>query len=85
MWLRRGHSEGRNVHASSRALACQYSDSYSFSFFMAGFIRLPLSCSKKRISVDMQKYETVRTLSFSRKASLFNSASSLFKFMKSFI
>jgi hypothetical protein len=77
MCLSSGHSLGRKVQAISRLLACQYSLSSSLSSLTSGFKYLPRECSKKRISVDMQKYETARIHSFSRNESLESSASSL--------
>ena len=77
MCLRSGHSLGKKVHAISKDLACQYSLSSSLSSFTSGLRYLPRECSKNLISVDMQKYETARMQSFSRKESRDSSFSSL--------
>ena len=71
------HSLGRKVQVISRLLACQYSLSSSRSSFTSGFRYFPRECNRNRISVDMQKYETARMQSFSRKESLESSVSSL--------
>ena len=77
MCFSKGHSLGKNVQAISRLLACQYSLSSSRSSFTSGFKYLPRECKRKRISVDIQKYETASIQSLSKNESLDSSVSSL--------
>ena len=75
--MSRGHSEGRKEQAISRAFACQNSDSSSLCFFTSVDKYCSLESKRNRISVETQKYETLRREIFSRKLSLESSVSFL--------
>ena len=85
MWLKRGHSLGKNAQAISNAFTCQYSYSNSFSFLISAFINPDRDWIINLISVETQKYETIRSWSFSKKDSRDNYYSFLVNYRKSLI
>jgi hypothetical protein len=72
------------VHAISRALACQNSDSYSLCFLTGDDKYYSLDKSRNLISVETQKYDIPNSDIFSRNESLDSSVSFLLELSKSF-
>ena len=81
MCVTKGHSDGKNVTASSSAFPCQNSD--SFRVCTGSRLGSSFSCTMNRSSVLMQKYDTARKLIFSKIESRVSSVSTLLYAYKS--